>query len=315
LLSQAWIGWLAQTFGSSHWVILVDETQLGQHLAVLMAGLAYRQRAIPLLWRCYTPTAYPEAGQVALICELMTRLRLLLPPTIQLTVQADRGIGTSPELIRALEGIGVMYLLRVQGQVRVHLRNGHVHAVSALVKPGETWCGRADVFKKAGWMRLYVCLWWRVGEKTPWCLVTNSPWRQSHDYARRAWHEQSFRDLKSFGFARHLSQVWQPAHAHRLLFGLALSYTWLLSQAGVHTPEERLSPFRSSPRYSLFQRGRRWLRHFLRLPEARRLGRASRSAAQAWGRRAARRSAERSFRQAGGRPEPPARLRPPRRSG
>jgi hypothetical protein len=264
LLGCAWVRWLAQTYASPHWVIVVDETKLSHHLSVMMVGLAYRGRAIPLLWRCYAPTDYPPEGQVALIAELLARLRVLVPAEIALTVQADRGIGTSPELIRQLQRLSVDFLLRVQGQTRLRLPNGRIHALASLVKPGETWCGRGEVFKKAGWLRLYVRLEWRLGEKSPWCLVTNSPWRQSRDYARRAWHEQSFRDLKSFGFRWHASQVWQPPHAHRLLFVLALAYTWVLSQAVLETPEEHVSPSRTSPRHSLFRRGLRWLRHHLR---------------------------------------------------
>lgn len=268
LLSQSWIRWVARVYGSKHWIILVDETKLSNHLTVMMVGLAYQKRAIPLLWRCYVAQAYPEEGQVALIEELLIRLRLLLPATIAITVQADRGIGTSPDLIRRLHQLEVMYLLRVQGQVRLRLANGHIHALGSLVKPGEMWCGQAQVFKKAGWLRLYVRVEWRMGERSPWCLVTNSPWRQSQDYALRAWHEHSFRDLKSFGFGWQSSHVWQPAHAHRLLFVLALAYTWLLSQALLFTPAERLSPSRTAPRQSLFRRGLRWFRHTISLVPA-----------------------------------------------
>jgi hypothetical protein len=264
LLGCAWVRWLAQTYASPHWVIVVDETKLSHHLSVMMVGLAYRGRAIPLLWRCYAPTDYPPEGQVALIGELLARLRFLVPAEIALTVQADRGIGTSPALIRQLQRLGVDFLLRVQGQTRLRLSTGRIHALASLVKPGETWCGRGEVFKKADWLHLYVRLEWRLGEKSPWCLVTNSPWRQSRDYALRAWHEQSFRDLKSFGFRWNASQVWQPHHAHRLLFVLALAYTWVLSQAILATPDERLSPSRTTPRQSLFRRGLRWLRHHVR---------------------------------------------------
>lgn len=264
-LNQAWVQWVAHRFISPHWVVLVDETKLSNHLSVMMVGLAYRQRAIPLLWRCYLPKHYPAEGQVAMIEELIARLQLWLPDTIALTVQADCGIGTSPDLIRAFDRLGVMYLLRVQEQTRVRLRTGHVCHIASLVSPGQTWCGRVDVFKKAGWLTLYVCIHWEPGYQRPWCLVTNSRWRRPSDYALRGWHEQSFRDLKSFGFHWDTSHVWQPAAAHRLLFVLALAYTWVLSQANVFTSPERISPSRSAPRQSLFRRGLRWLRCQLRL--------------------------------------------------
>ena len=264
-LSQTWVQWVARRFTSSHWVVLVDETKLSTHLSVMMVGLAYRQRAIPLLWRCYQPKHYPPEGQVALIEELITRLRLWLPETIALTVQADCGIGTSPNLIRALDRLGVMYLLRIQEHTRVRLPDGQIRTVSSLATRGGTWCGRAEVFKKAGWLPLYVCVHWEAGYKRPWCLVSNSRWRTAADYAQRGWHEQSFRDLKSFGFHWDISHVWDPAAAHRLLFVLTLAYTWVLSQASCFTAPERVSPSRSAPRESLFRRGLRWLRQQLRL--------------------------------------------------
>jgi hypothetical protein len=265
LLTQRWIGWIVRTFASPHWVVLVDETKLSDRLATMMVGLAYGQRAIPLLWRCYSPDAYPAEGQVKLIGELLTRLRLLVPLEIQFTVQADRGIGTSPDLIRVLDSLKIFYLLRVQGHTRIRLGNGRVHTLTQLVQPGQTWCGRAEVFKKAGWMRLYVRLLWQPGQRGPWCLVSNCFWHRPHDYALRAWHEHSFRDLKSFGFHWDLSHVWHPPPAQRLLLVLAIAYTWVLSQSALHVPDEPLSPSRSAPRHSLFRRGLRWLRHQLHL--------------------------------------------------
>lgn len=259
-LTQVWIRWVAQHYREQGWVILVDETKLSNHLSVMMVALAYHQRAIPLLWRCYRPQAYPQEGQVALISELLACLRLLVPPEITLTVQADRGIGTSPALIKELQQLGLRYLLRVQGQTRLRLANRKIHTLASLVKPGEDWCGRAEVFKKAGWLRLYVRVYWRQGEASPWCLVTDTLWLQSHDYTVRAWHEHGFRDLKSFGFQWQRSQIWQPEHAHRLLFILTLAYTWVMIQALLHTNPERLSPSRSRPRESLFRRGLRWVR-------------------------------------------------------
>jgi len=37
LLTQGWIGWLSDRFASPHWVVLVDETKLSDHLPVMLA--------------------------------------------------------------------------------------------------------------------------------------------------------------------------------------------------------------------------------------------------------------------------------------
>lgn len=92
LLSQAWVQWIAQTYAIHTGLCWVDETKLSDHLGGMMVGLAYRGRAIPLLWRCYTPTNYPLEGQVALIGELLTRLRVLVPAQIAFTVHGIAGL-------------------------------------------------------------------------------------------------------------------------------------------------------------------------------------------------------------------------------
>lgn len=266
LMGKAWIERMLESYPFKHWVILLDETKLADHLSVMFLSLAYAQRALHLLWRCYDPQDYPAEGQVKLICELVERLRALVPVQIVLTMLADRGLGTSPDLIQALLKLpGQLFLLRVQGQTCIRLRNGQVRALNALVKPGEVWYGRGEVFKKAGWIRLWVCIYWKPGEQSPWCLVTNCHWSQVDEYGLRAWHEQSFRDLKSAGLNWQDSAVWEPAHAHRLIFILAVANAWLLSQAILNTPPERISPSRQYPRQSLFRRGLRWLHRTIRL--------------------------------------------------
>jgi len=266
LLAKAWVERMVQSFPLRHWVVLLDETKLSDHLSVMVLSLAYARRALHLLWRCYQPAAYPKEGQVQLIVELVARLRALVPDRIRLTLLADRGLGTSPDLIRALLRLpGVDFLLRVQGQTCIRLRNGQERPLRMLVQPGRVWYGRGEVFKKTGWIRLWVCIYWQVGEPTPWCLVTNCPWRVVDDYGLRAWHEQSFRDAKSAGFNWQQSAVWDPAHAHRLLFILVLANAWVLSQGLLHTSPEKLSPSRGYPRQSLFRRGLRWLRASIRL--------------------------------------------------
>jgi len=266
-MTRVWIEWIVSRYNQQQWSILVDETKLSNHVSVMMVGLAYRGRAIPLLWRCYHPKKYPVEGQVQMIADLLRRLQLIVPDTIHMTIMADRGIGTSPDLIRYLEQAGLDYLLRVQRSCHIQLSNGDTIPLKQLVKYGECWQGQGNVFKKAGWIACYVRIEWRLGEKDLWCLVTNCPLRTTSDYAQRAWHEHSFRDLKSFGFNWQASQVWQPERLQRLLMILAITYTWVLSQAVLYTPEERISPSRTAPRESLFRRGLRWIRQLKVTPQ------------------------------------------------
>jgi hypothetical protein len=45
---QAWARWVLGHYSGRRWVLLVDETKLGERLSVLVVGFAYRGGCIPL---------------------------------------------------------------------------------------------------------------------------------------------------------------------------------------------------------------------------------------------------------------------------
>jgi hypothetical protein len=267
-VQQEWVKWVVKAYESDEVVLLVDETNLSDHLSVMMVGLAYQARCIPLLWRCYSHGDYPAEGQVKLIQNLLESIRAVLPSGIRPVVQADRGIGTSAKLLRVVQGLGWGYVFRVQGSVRLRTATGKSLALGQFVKPGESWRGWGYVFKKAGWLPSGVCVHWEVGQSQPWCLLTNTRLSARH-YARRVWQEEGFRDLKSGGWQWQRSHVWQPAHADRLLLVLALAYAWVLTQgtwlahAATDLQHQILDP--DPTRYSIFRLGLRLLRRQLAL--------------------------------------------------
>ena len=100
---QAWVGWvLSKLEDSQPLTLLVDETKLSEHLHVMLVGLAWQRRCLPLVWRSYAPQAWPE-GQVMLISHLLQQVKARLPTTRQVVGQVDRGLGTSPSLVRAVK--------------------------------------------------------------------------------------------------------------------------------------------------------------------------------------------------------------------
>jgi hypothetical protein len=271
-LQVEWVKWVTQFFRQERLVILVDETKLGKYLSVMMVGLAYRQRCIPLVWRCYQPKSYPSEGQVSLILDLLKIVRSALPSNARPLLQADRGIGTSPRLLRGVVGLKWRYLVRVQNSVHLRTFRNKTHALRDLVKRGETWSGQGFVFKKSGSLRALVHVYWDWQETDMWCLLTNDPHLSHRAYALRNWQEQGFRDLKSGGFNWQRSQVRQPAHAQRLLLVLALAYTRVLSFDTSPQPDQPLPRVsrRSRPLRSIFSQGLRYawdclVRH-IRLP-------------------------------------------------
>jgi hypothetical protein len=235
--------------------LLVDESALSDHLKIMTVALAYRGRALPLAWWCYPQDQYP-LPQVELIDALLGQVAPAIPPGVPVLVEADRGLGCSPDLIERVERRQWFYLFRVQHSVRLQLEGGGEVSFGQMVPhPGRCWSRDVQAFKKAGWSACRALGYWKVGQKEPWLLLTNWPRATTADYAVRMWEEAAFRDLKSNGFNWQKSHVYLPEHANRLWFALAVAYgwvaslgTWVLERAEwwrqlAHGPKERMSVF------------------------------------------------------------------------
>ncbi len=261
----AWSRWVLSRYSGKRLIVLVDETKLGQHLSVMMVGLAYRSCCVPLAWWAYDPKVWPM-GQVALIATLLRWVAQALPMGSIPLVQADRGIGTSPELVRVIEKMGWYYLFRVQKSV-VMRHKGQERPLKHLVNaPGQAWCGTGQVFKKDGWLDTTVWVVWAVGYTDFWCLITNDPAAFSRAYAIRYWQEAGFRDLKSDGWQWHTSRIWSPDHANRLLLVMAFATAWMLTLGAFAFDDPDLKPHFTKGQgqtYSLFRLGLRFFEALL----------------------------------------------------
>jgi hypothetical protein len=242
-LRQSWIAQVLKACPVADPVLLVDETKLGNRLSVMMVSLLTASGAVPLCWRTYQSSAYPEEGQVAVIVRLLEEVRRVLPRHRRPLVLADRGIGTSPALIRHLLAMRFDYLLRVQRTTRLRSRSGHDQALGILARRGVSFRRSGWLFKKAGRLWGHAYLHWQAEYEEPWCLVSNRHDLNPALYASRFQQEMSFRDLKSDGFQWQRSRVWNPVHADWLLLLLALAY-FLVHQTipallAAHSPARR----------------------------------------------------------------------------
>lgn len=259
---QAWARWVLARYEGERVILLVDETKLGCALSIMVVGLAYRGCCLPLAFWAYRPDSWPM-GQVDLITTLLGWIAAVLPVGITPLVQADRGIGTSPDLIRAVaDQFHWHYLFRVQKQTRFRTGAGQLPQPLAdlLVAPGTWWRGQGQAFKKAGWLSTGIRLLWGPVYQEAWCLVTNCPDLTGWEYAVRYWQEASFRDLKSDGWQWQTSRIFTPAHAHRLLLVMVLAYAWTLSLGSLAFDDPVLQTevvSADTTRYSLFRLGLR----------------------------------------------------------
>jgi hypothetical protein len=249
-------------------VLIVDETKLGDEWGVMVVGLAYQARCIPLAWACYRANSaaeYPAEGQVGLILRLLGAIQAGLPAGQRVRVLADRGIGTSPELMRGIMALGWTFLFRVTRQSKIILPdNTEVTFYDQVQQRGETYQAEGLVFKKRGRVPAEVRVLWGSEAKERWSLVTNDPTLSGWEYADRMWAEESFRDLKSHGWQVEDTAFDDPQRLARLWIFLVVAYAWmlligvaLLERGWVSAPKRR-STSASVRQWSLFREGRNW---------------------------------------------------------
>lgn len=228
---QEWTAWVVGCYEGDRLYLLVDETKLQERFGIMMVGLAWEGRCIPLAWRCYhahSATDYPVEGQVGMVKGLLETLASVIPAHKSVVVMADRGIGTSPRLCQAIEGLGWHYLFRVTCQSKLCTPTAE-YTIAQMVQPGEVWSAQGLAFKKRGRIPATAHAIWSEGYAQPWALVTNDPQLTGFEYAHRNWQDQSFRDLKSGGWQWGTTRVRKPDHLERLLVILVLAYAWVLA--------------------------------------------------------------------------------------
>lgn len=271
-LGLFFVGWtrsVMRALSSKTVVLVVDETKLKDKVGVMLVGVVYQGRCIPLAWRVYRANdkaAYPAEGQARMIIRLLKIIRAGLLPHTQVRVLADRGIGTSPLLMRGIMGLGWTFLFRVTRLSKIVLPDGSaVCFYDQVTQPGQSYTASGHVFKKRGHIPAHVRVLWGQHAKAQWALVTNDATLSGWEYAQRMWVEEAFRDLKSFGFRLEDAWLEVPARIAHLLILLVVAYAWLLIWGDARQTQHRTASLKKRKdgslvrRWSLFREGRQAL--------------------------------------------------------
>jgi len=243
-------------------LLLLDETPHHNEWRVVKVSLCHRRRSLPLVWRTDGLTGRSQEQRVLEVLEQTARLRATYAPQAEVVLLADRGLRW-PAILRFCQEHGWHFVLRAQSQTHFRYRDAQGQwcetACGQLIRQrGEWFKGSGEAFKKAGWLPVnLVAAWWPQAQE-PWLLVSdlNPSLHLMRWYARRMWHEQSFRDEKSHGFQWDKSQIRSSVRMHRLLLILALAQLWLSWLGEVALDPHR--PWRARLGLSLKCVRRRW---------------------------------------------------------
>lgn len=262
---RAWTRSVVKALPAQPLVLVVDETKLKAHFGVMVVGAVFEGRCIPLAWRVYRANShrdYPAEGQARLIIRLLKQVRMGVPAGTPVRVLADRGLGTSPLLLRGIAALGWTFLVRVTRQSKIILADGTaVTFYDQVTAPGQSYAASGLVFKQRGRLPAQVRVLWGEHAQQRWALVTNDPRLTGWEYAQRMWIEEAFRDLKSYGWQVEDSCLTDPERMARLWIVLVVAYAWMLLwgqavvAAGRAACLKRRQNGMSVRRWSLFREG------------------------------------------------------------
>jgi hypothetical protein len=220
----------ASSAGQVHLVIDCSKVGFGHQL--VMVGIAYRRRVLPLAWtwlRCRK--GHSTTGKQIV---LLSYLRSLVPTGVKVSLVGDNEFGSSL-LMKVLDWWHWDYALRQPGDhlVMPYGKTEWQRLDSLGLQPGHImWLGRTLLTHKHAY-ETNLALYWQPGQSSPWYLATNlpSPHGALRLYRRRMWIEEMFGDMKTHGFDLEHTHLRHFLRLSRLTLAVCLLYLWLVATA------------------------------------------------------------------------------------
>jgi hypothetical protein len=209
--------------------LILDGSKVSFHHQLLMVSIAYRRRAIPIVWTWVKGRGHSTAVKQL---SLLRYVYKLIPSNVSVSVVGDCEFGAIAVLDQ-LDAWEWQYVLRQQSDVLIDLTlHNHWQCFGdAIRRPGQSnWLGRGFLTKTHVY-ETYLLAHWKRGEKTPWLLATNYSSKEQalRAYRLRMWIEEMFGDFKGHGFNLEDSHLRHFLRLSRLTLAVVLLYVWLMA--------------------------------------------------------------------------------------
>lgn len=204
-------------------LLSLDQTDLGDRMALLMVGLCVGGRALPLAWVAEEGAANIGFEKQRLLLE---RVRAWLPAGVKVVLSADR-FYPSRDLFRWLQAQSWSYRLRLKGNILADPGFGDEVTTGDLAQGvTERYLPNVRLFAHGVMTNLGILQ--EAGHAEPWIIAMDCrPTRAAVlDYGARWGIEPMFSDFKSRGFALEDSQLEHADRLERLVLIMALAMHW-----------------------------------------------------------------------------------------
>jgi hypothetical protein len=236
--------------------LIIDCSKVGNKHQLCMVALAYRRRALPLVWTWVRAKKGHSSGWKQLA--LLAYLQQFLPAEAEVIVVGDSEF---TPVQATLEEWGWYYVLRQKGShlIRRSPADPWQRCDSLVTKPGQKcWLSAVQLTAKFEHPCNFLALWSK-GESRPWLLATNLPSSSlaRRHYSRRMWIEEMFGDFKAHGFDLEKTRLRHFQRLSRLTLVVAFIYVWLIAfgSKGVKTGHRHLVDRNDRRDLSIFRIG------------------------------------------------------------
>jgi len=247
-------------------VLVMDGSQAGRGCMVLMVGVLYKKRALPIAWVAYKGKKGHTSAQRHI--QALEKVLPLLPAGSEVVLLGDAEYDTTEMLVWVKANTDWQYVLRTSPQIYVQ-EGANSQPISAYpLAKGQLFHRHQVGFTQDATVLLNLIGWWGSRYKEPIFLVTNlaNVYQACRFYRRRFQIETFFSDQKSRGFHIHKSHLSDPVRLGRMLVAACLAYIWMICQGLWVIASNHSSLIDRTDRTdkSLFRLGLDWIKYALK---------------------------------------------------
>jgi len=247
-------------------VLALDSSAIGRRCMILLVGVVYHKRLLPLTWVVYKGQKghAPAATHIAVLQAVLP----LLPPEASVILLGDGEYATVDMLVWVTEHTDWEFVVRTAKSIQVY-SDGEWVGLGELYLEPDSLLHLPDVqYTQQAYGPVQAICWWAAHEQAPLYLLTNMTLAEEacYWYRYRFRIETLFSDQKTRGFALDKSHLADPARLARLFLATALAYIWIV-YLGITCILDGNRPVidRVGRRdKSMFRLGLDWLKHLLK---------------------------------------------------
>lgn len=257
---------ILEALSDAELVLVMDGSQIGRGCMVLMVGVLYKKRALPVAWVVYKGKKGHTTAQRHI--EALSKVLSLIPTRGEVILLGDAEYDTSEMLKWVKDETTWKYVLRTSPQIYVQDGQESQPIGDYPLEKGQVFQRNQVGFTQEAAVTLNLVGWWNHRYDGPLYLVTNifSAFQACKYYRRRFQIETFFSDQKSRGFHIHKSHLSDPARLGRLLLAACLAYLWMICQGLFVIAENKTGLIDRTDRIdkSLFRIGLDWIAYALK---------------------------------------------------